>query len=77
MAALLDRIHLRRNALPAGVADQLDHEIDRRAMRSVMSCPAIRPRLIASWHIGTTGRPVCSWSVTEAVRDVDLDRPSR
>ena len=73
MAALLDRNHLHRHALPDFIAADLDHEVQRRAFRRATS----RPLLIAAWHIGPDGNPVCSWSVTKATPfDFGLARPS-
>ena len=70
MAALLDRIHLRRHALPAFIAADLDRELDRRTAQR-------RPRLVATWHVGANGRPACGWSATEtAGAGFVLDRPS-
>jgi hypothetical protein len=69
MAALLDRIQLRRHALPAFIAAELDREIDRRESR-----PAA-PRLVASWRLGANGRPECAWSLGQRADDGStLDR---
>jgi hypothetical protein len=57
MAALLDRIHLRRHALPACIVAGLDRDRDRRTTNR-------RPILVATWHIGANGRPTCGWSAT-------------
>jgi hypothetical protein len=73
MAALLDRFHLNRHALPAYVAADLEHEIDRREALSA-TC---RPRLVAMWHAGADGRPVCTWAVNAAsAGSFVLDLPS-
>ncbi len=73
MAALLDRIHLHRHALPDFIAADLDHEVHRRALRSATS----KPMLVATWHIGPVGHPVCIWSVTKATPvSFGLARPS-
>jgi hypothetical protein len=53
--------------LPSGLLIQLDREIDRRRACAVLACPGDRPRLVATWHPGTDGHPVCAWSVSEGV----------
>jgi hypothetical protein len=66
MAALLDRIQLRRQALPAHVIAALDREIDRREARLAVARPAARRRLVATWQIGADTKPICTWSLQEA-----------
>jgi hypothetical protein len=71
MAALLDIRHLRRHALPDFVAGDLDHEIDRRERGPGRDR---RPHLVANWHAGADGRPVCVWFVSTVPCDrLDLE----
>jgi len=64
MVALLNIVDLRRHALPTDVMATLVSEAGRRAgvLRSSYGDGAC-PRLLARWHIGSHGRPVCAWSV--------------
>jgi hypothetical protein len=70
MATFPNHLQLRRHALPAFIAAGLDRELDRRAAPR-------RPRLIATRHIGSDGRPACGWSATRAAgTGFTLDPPS-
>ncbi len=63
MAALLNIVDLRRHAFPAnfmtGFVPETSHFDRPRPPRGGSD----HTRLLARWHIGTEGRPVCSWSV--------------
>lgn len=58
MAAFFDRVHIRRHAAPTHRIVDLARQIGlEREVRLFW-----RPRLIAAWHPGEGGRPVCTWS---------------
>jgi hypothetical protein len=82
MAALLDRFQLRQHAvldsavpscvLPIGLVVDFDLATARRRDHSIAAhAPAAvsggRPRLVATWHQGANGHPVCAWSLSEGV----------
>jgi len=63
MAAHLDLTLLRRYALPSHFMVGLGREADRTAASRPAPGTDGRPRLLAAWHLGAGGRPVCTWSV--------------
>jgi hypothetical protein len=82
MAALLDRLQPRQHAaldsvvplcvLPTGLIIDFDLEAARRHACPVAAyAPAVvsgaRPRLLATWHQGANGHPVCAWSLSEGI----------
>ena len=71
MAALLNRIHLNRYAIPALTLDDLRRELDHRSVLG--GTRASRP--VATWHIGGNGRPTCVWSVTHVSTDDFVPEP--
>ena len=69
MAALLNTLDLCRHALPVHCATSLDRAISRRFTPIGAADPAERLRPIATWRIGTAGRPVCAWQLASPAPD--------
>jgi len=67
MAAHLDLFHLRRHAMPAPFIALTDHLAEAPAL-SGHGTMAAHARLLATWQLDASGRPVCHWSV-------DADNP--
>jgi hypothetical protein len=65
MTALPTLAYLRRHGRPAHSLSSLEagHTLGTPIFRQTLS---ERPRLVATWHVGAEGRPVCRWSVERA-----------
>ncbi len=62
MAVHLDLIHLRRHALPAHFMAGADRPVEASAVSGRSLGASARPRLVATWRLDASGRPVCGWS---------------
>ena len=62
MAAHFNVIHLRRHALPAHFLTGVDRPADTSAVPGHLPGPGACPRLVATWQLDASGRPVCGWS---------------
>jgi len=62
MAAHLELIHLRRHALPWHFMAGVDRLADVPAVSGRRLGGDARPRLLATWQVDASGRPVCRWS---------------
>jgi hypothetical protein len=63
MTALPTLAYLRRHALPAHFLSTLEAERSLGTPTFRQTTPSARPRLVATWHVGAEGRPVCRWCV--------------
>jgi hypothetical protein len=63
MAALLPNDVLRRHAVPSAFVADLDFTGAFAPVRPANQNPRARPRLVASWHLGASGRPICQWAI--------------
>ena len=63
MAALLDLTVLRRHALPAHFMPGFYREIAGRIATTASRRAPVRSPLRSTWHIGSSDRPVCIWTV--------------
>lgn len=62
MTAVLDRVTLRRYALPAHFLADLDRNKRGTAPAERVSAP-LSPRLVAAWFVGSRGDSVCRWAI--------------
>ena len=70
MAALLPIDDLRRHALPAASVADLVREADLPYVKRPFGGGDVCPRLVAGWHLGPNGRPVCGWRVEPEAPDI-------
>ena len=62
MTAVLDRVTLRRYALPAHFLAGLDRG-ERSSAPATRPPASLYPRLVAAWFVGSRGDSVCRWAI--------------